>query len=196
MTNAVQNYLNDMLAAFDARATYERSKNAENDNMQKTLKDLRASVAHVKIAEIMSACNVNAQFINRAERNNARFNVYSAEKVVNVARAIASVNSLNHYTKAIYASILSFANAKLDFSHKDAIAACSLSVKCSDTKRAKALVQYQKHVAANTASTQASSSLNALLQYRVIEEYRDAANNVCYRAAQHEYNDKLKELCA
>lgn len=180
MTKKIQDYKVALVAAFDARAEYETAKNADNDSIQKTLKDMRVSVDHDSIAEIMLSANVDSNFINRSERKTARFNVYSAQKVVNVARAIASAETLNHYTKAILASAVALQSNEMLLTHKDASAACSLSVK-SDSKRDKLLKKYQKHVAANTAATQSSSSINALQMFDVLQETRDDANNVCYR---------------
>jgi Xaa-Pro aminopeptidase len=188
-------YLAQMLVAFDSRAAYEAAKNADNSNMQKTLADLKKSINHELIASVMSAANVSADFINRSERNNARFNVYSAEKIVNVARSLKSAASLNHYTKAITASIAAYAKAKLDFTHKDAIAACSSDSKV-DKNRDVVLKRYQKIVSATTQTTQASSSLNALLQYHVISEYRDTTNNVCYRMNDNDVAQDVLALCA
>jgi len=190
--NTVSNYLADMLAAFDARASYEASKNADNSNMQETLKDLRKSVNHDAIASVMLAANLDASFINRAERNNSRFNVYSAQKVVNVARHAASAATLNHYTKAILASLVAFKKANVDFTHKDAIASCSIDSKVNKAKDS-LLVRYQKVVAANTASTQASSSVNALQMMHIVNETRNAANETCYVLNDNEIAVKLIE---
>ncbi|SER26744.1 hypothetical protein SAMN05216548_11434 [Faunimonas pinastri] len=172
-------YRASLIAAFDARATYESAKNSENTSMQNTLATMKKSVDHDAIASIMLAANVDATFINRAERSNARFNVYASEKVINVARACASAAQLNHYTRAILLTAQAFQNAELRMTHKDAISACSMSCK-SDAKREKIIVKYMKHVAANTASTQSSSSINALQMFDVLRETRDESNAICY----------------
>lgn len=193
--DATSAYLADMLAAFDARASYEAAKNAENSNIQETIKDLRKSVNHSAIAQVFMSANVSADFINRAERNNARFNVYSAQKVVNVARAAKSASALNHYTKAILLSLREFAKAKVSFTHKDAIAACSIDSKVAASKEA-LIKRYEKIVSASTASTQASSSVNALLQFACVTEKRDSANNVCYELNENEITQALLERVA
>lgn len=182
MTQAVQDFRAALLDAIDSRAAYESAKNVDNTSMQKTLSDIRKSVNHDTIANMMLASNVDAAIINRAERSNNRFNVYSYEKIVNVARYLASVASINHYTRAILASVHAFETAEFTFTHKDAVCACSKAVKQTDSKKESILksVRYDKHVAANTASTQASSSLNALIAFNVLRESRDEANNVTY----------------
>ncbi len=188
--NKTQMFLSTMLAAFDSRAAYEVSKNAENTNMQKTLTDLKVSVNHESIAALMMKANVSADFINRAERSNARFNVYSAEKIVNVIRFAASAAALNHYTLNILKSVCACENASVDFTQADAVSACSLSVKVNAAK-ASHISQYQKHVSANTASTQASSSLNALLMTNVIIEKRNAANVTCFKLSNSDFASEL-----
>jgi hypothetical protein len=149
----------------------------DNANIQKTLAGIRADLDHDAIVATMIAANVPAEFINQAERGNARFNVYAAEKVANVARVLAGAGRLNHYTRAIVASAYRCAAAGLPFTHADAVAACSLEVKADP---AKPLVRYEKHVAPNTASTQASSSIAALKTFGVLTEGKTPSGAVAY----------------
>jgi hypothetical protein len=182
MSNIVTvKYVDLIVASFDRRAAYELDKNSDNDSMQKTLADMRKTVSHNAIASIMSVANVDADFINKSERVSARFNVYSAEKVINVAQSVARVRALNHYTRAILATCVKLAANDTLLTHDDAQSACSLSVKSKDAKREKLIVKYQKHVSKSTADTQSSSSINALQMYNVLIETRDASNVVCYR---------------
>jgi hypothetical protein len=182
MTKAISDYRTQMQTAIAARASFETAKNAANTSMQKTLTDFAKSVDHDTLAEIMIACNVDATFINRAERVNARFNVYAAEKVANVVRYLASVASLNHYTLAIIKTAIALESEKQIMTQKDACNACSASLKSSDAKREKIVksARYSKHTSANTATTQSSSSLNALIQCNVLSEARDAENNATF----------------
>lgn len=182
-------YMTSLLDAMNARFDYETAKNADSHNMQKTLADLKRAMSVVSVAQMMQAANVDAAFINRAERSNARYNVYAAEKVVNIARTLANVATLNHYTRAILLSMSALEANQLTLTQKDAVAACSVAVKLSDVKRDKLLVKYQKHASANTASTQASSSLNALKTFNMIRESRDDANNAVFVL-----NESAKEL--
>lgn len=184
-------YMTALLDAINARFDYETAKNADSHSMQKTLADLKKAMSVARIAEVMQAANVDAAFINRAERSNARFNVYAAEKVVNIARTLANVATLNHYTRAIILSMSALEANQLTLTQKDAVAACSVAVKLTDAKRDKMLVKYQKHASANTASTQASSSLNALKTFNMIRESRDDANNAVFVL-----NESAKELLA
>jgi sorbitol-specific phosphotransferase system component IIBC len=178
-------YVSSLNAAFDNRSAYEMQKeaidNKENHSMRKTLANLRKDMTHEKVAQVMLECNVDANFINRSERASARFNVYSAEKVANLARFIAKADFvLNHYTLAIVKTLKALESAEFSMTHDDAQSACSSDIRAQDTKKRKLIVQYAKVVAKNTASTQSSSSINALQMFSVINEVRDASNNVAY----------------
>lgn len=176
---AIAAYRTSLVAAMGDRAAYELGKDPGNDNIQSTIADLRKSVDHDMIAYVMLVAELPAGFINISERRTARFNVYSAQKVVNIARAVAAAERINHYSRAILLSAIALQNAGLAMTHADAAAACSLSVRTSPS-REKLLVKYGKHVAPNTASTQSSSSLNALRMMNVIGETRSADNETCY----------------
>lgn len=182
MTQTTTDYRTALLASVDARAAYELSKNADNDSMQAKLTQIRKSVDHDVIAQVMLASNVDADYLNRAERVSNRFNVYSAEKVVNVARACAKVSELNHYTLAVFKTAQALAKIESALTHRDAVSACSMKIKHSDAKREAIIKQtrFQKHIEASTASTQSSSSINALQAFNVLTETRDAANIVTY----------------
>lgn len=180
LAEKIEIFATEMKAAIDARVSYESSKNAANDSIQTTLAKFRKSVSHDDIVKAFVNANVDSSFINRSERVNARLNVYCAEKVANIARTIASVESLNHYTLAIFKSTLALNDADKLLNHKSACAACSLNCDC-DAATLKLLKRYEKHVAANTASTQSSSSINALLIFNVLEETRDDSNAIAYR---------------
>jgi hypothetical protein len=173
-----QEYVAALNTAFDNRASYEATKASDNDSIQSVLKSLRNDMTHEHVANVLMQSNVSAEFINRQERVNNRYNVYAAQKVDNAARASINVEALNHYSLAI----LRVACALKTISHKDAVAACSASVKHTDAARERVIksLRYAKHVAQNTATTQSSSSINALQTLNILSESRDDANNVVY----------------
>jgi len=179
--DAVSDYSARLLAAIDVRATYEREKNADNDSIQAKLKAFKSHVSHSRIAEIMMSANVDANLINRNERVNARFNEKAFVKVVNIARAIASAESLNIYTRAILASIKCFEDNDMLMTERETKLACTSNSRLTETTRNSALIRVAKIYDASTCSTQASSTNNALQAYNVIVETRDAANNVCFK---------------
>lgn len=170
-TNA-QEYRTALTSEIDARAAFELAKSSENDSMQDTLKKLRASVDHDTIAQVLLSSNVDVQIINRAERINARMNVYALEKIANIARAQCSAATLNHYTLAILKTALALEANERALTHRDAVCACSLDVKHTDSQREKVIktTRYAMHVALTTASTQSSSSVNALQACNVLTE--------------------------
>lgn len=182
MTKTIEEISTELNTAFDARLNYETAKNAENVNIVKTINNVRKSMTHATIAQVLLSSNYDAASINRAERVNARRNVYSIEKDDNIARTIAKVELLNHYTLAILKTAIALEQNDMLLTHKDAASACSLDVKISDATREKiiALNKYAKHIAANTASTQSSSSINALVAMNVLIETRDAAAAIAY----------------
>ena len=216
MFNTANEFKSAMLNAIASRFVYEAKKasaesNVEvtsenandvlkthNTSMFETLDAIRKSASHDVIANIMFLANCDAERINRSERSNARYNVYAYEKDINIARCAASVERLNHYTKAILLTAKKFAEQEneLLLTHDDAQSACSLSVKSSDSKRERLIVKYQKHVSAKTASTQSSSSINALQSFNVLIETRDASNKVAYKLNMNsDLTQRLLERC-
>lgn len=194
MTISIAKYTTAINTAFDSRASYETQKNKGNTNIQKTLSDMKKHFANETLVKVFNNAKIDADFINRNERSNAKFNVYAAQKVINIAKSSASAATLNHYTKAILATANALQAQDMLISHKDAVSACSLDCKHSDAKREKLIVKYDKHVAANTASTQSSSSINALQACNVLIEKRDSANTVCYELAKNPFAKKLIAL--
>lgn len=173
-------YIAKLNEAFDARVAFEAAKNADNLSIQAKIASIRSDVTHETVAKVMLAANVDVNFINRAERKTARFNVYSAEKVSNVARASVFAERLNHFSKFILLTAKAFAENDLLMTQQDAMIACSHDAKSSNSKKNKHIVKYAKSVAISTQSTQASSSINALQMFDVLRETRDDANNACF----------------
>lgn len=196
-----QTYIASLNTAIAARASYETEKNSANDSIQSVLTSLHKAFNRAEvIAQIMIDSSVNAEFINRQERSNNRYNVYAAQKVENAVSAASASEALNHYSLAILRAVCKLHT----ITHKDAVSLCSESVKHSDAKRERAIksLRYAKHVAATTASTQSSSSLNALLTCNILCESRNAENDVTYTlnsesamfkllAAQERYSEML-----
>jgi len=176
---AVIAYTADVAAAIVARKSYETEQNPENTNIQKTLDGLAADFAHVDVCKFMHAASVDANFINRQERKNKRFNVYSAQKVANVARAAAAAESLNAYSATLLRTAIALTRAELSMTHRDAHSALCLDLKV-DAAKAQHIVRYGKNIASNTADTQSSSSINALQMFNVLKEIRDDKNEVAY----------------
>lgn len=176
---ALANYSAALQQSIELRKSYEANANAENDNIQKTLSNLSKDFSHEAVVKIMHSANVDANFINRAERRNKRFNVYAAQKVANIARSAAAADTLNNYTRCIFLTALKLTQASLSMTHKDAQASLCVDLRADAAKDAY-IVRYAKTVAANTADTQSSSSINALQMFEVLSETRDERNEVAY----------------
>lgn len=189
----ITNYVVALNAAFDSRAAFEQNKNEANDNIQKTLKDLRKSMTRESVASVLLASNISAEFINDANRVDSKFNVYAAQKVDNIACYLLKAESLNHYTLAILRSLLSLEKHELQLTQDDAKSACTLEMKLKDAKREKLLIKYQKHVAISTANTQSSSSLEALVTFNVLKRARNAENETVFTLCD---NDATREIIA
>lgn len=187
MTNkmqAVAEYRVALAAQFDAREAYEMSQRANvekaNMNIFKTLKSLRDDFKTDIVCEVMHTANVDVAFINRQERENKRFNVYAAEKVANIARSAVNAEALKSYTRLIFLTALNLTKADKTMTHADAQASLCVDLKADAAKDAH-IVRYAKRIAANTADTQSSSSINALQMYNVLIETRDETNAVAYK---------------
>lgn len=181
-------YVADINVACDERDAYEVSKNADCVLMQKQIKDYRKSMTNERVATVMLLCNVNAQFINRAERSNARYNIKSVKKVVDNALFLAtSHNKMHHYCEAILKTAITLTDAKLSMTHEDAQTACTLKLKSSDKNKKALIKQYQSHVDISTANTQSSSSINALQMFHLLNETKDEKNNVAYTFNDEHY---------
>ena len=187
----VTEYKSALIAAFDSRASFEASKNASNENIQKTLRDLLKSISRDSVCTVLQASNVNAAFINESIRVDSKFNVYAAQKVDNIACYMNKAEALNHYTLAILKTLLSLEKNEMKLTQEDAKSACTLEMKLKDAKREKHIVKYAKHVAISTANTQSSSSLEALVTFNVLQRSKDSENNTVFVLAD---NDTAKAL--
>jgi hypothetical protein len=192
--NDAKSFALAVVQEFDTRIAYENTKNSENDNIVKTLNKSSAKLASVSAARVMMTCNVAASFINRAERVNAKYNVYASEKLADIIASLRDARCFtNAINNAIVRSMLKCDAAKIAFTHKLAIASASDKVNVDATMR-KHLVRHT--VSVSTASTQASSTMNALVTANICEEYRDDSNNVAYRLRDNVQVAALREIYA
>ncbi|MCP1540091.1 hypothetical protein [Methylorubrum extorquens] len=177
--DALNNYSVALQTSISARAAYEKAQNTDNDNIQKTLSNLAKDFSHEAVVSVMHTANVNADFINRHERKNKRFNVYAAQKVANIARSAAQADTLNNYTRCVFLTALKLTKEKLSMTHADAQASLCSDLRC-DAHKSAHIVRYARSIAASTADTQSSSSINALQMFDVLKETRDDKNEVAY----------------
>ena len=124
--------------------------------MYAKLKSSQKKFSKFDFASVMLACNVDSNLLNRQERVNARFNEKSYVKVLNIARAIDGSESLNVYTRAIFASVRSFEQNGMQITQAETKLACSSSGRAQSTVRNSALIRTAKIYDASTMSAQAS----------------------------------------
>jgi hypothetical protein len=191
MKNATD-YQTEILASIVARREYELDKNESCDSMLAHLDAYAKRLQNVSVCARLLAANVDSNILNRQERNNARFNIYAFDKLLNDV----SFATMNHYSKAILRATLALKSADLLLTHADAVQACTLDATQKDKSRAKIIsaARYQKHVALSTASTQSSSSINSLCALSVLVESKNDANHVVYSLADNEHTSALVAL--
>lgn len=162
----------EFFSQIDVRKEYEQNKSENASSICKKLDDLYKNATETHIA-IFLACNVDFSFINRQERANARFNIYAAQKVVKLCSAM----TLDAFTRAIVATLHRLHENNLQATRKDVESACSADIK-TESAREKLIkdVKRKEHIAANTVSTQASSSLNALDVMNMLVTSRNSEN--------------------
>lgn len=177
-------FISDLNASYDERVSYQRSKVADkgenkakgDDNIFLTIADIRKTTTHEVTAKVLLASHVDASFINRQLRDNARMNVKCIVKVNNIAQVIASHATLNSYTRSILITAIALTRANDVMTNADAQASICNALKA----RSPLINRYATNVAANTASTQSSSTNNALKVYNVFKETRSITNEAAY----------------
>ena len=168
----------EIASALDERATFEATKNVDNDSIQKHLKSARARLTTASVARFTIAANVSTRYFNEQERVNARRNVYAIAKLADLAQSIALGKAHNAINASVIRSLLKFDAAGVEFSHKCALAATSDKITI-DAPLRKLLSRHT--VSASTASTQASSTMSALEASRVVTVFQNDKNEQCYR---------------
>src|SRR6476620_10319026 len=121
----VQDFIDALNVAIDSRAAYEATKANDFSDYAKEFRKSNNAV----IAEKLLQCSVDANFMNRQERANNRYNVYAARKVFNAAHAATASAEINHFSIALLRAALAFEKIESKLTHADAVAACSASVK-------------------------------------------------------------------
>jgi hypothetical protein len=194
--DALASYIASLNAQFDARAAYESAKDADTfeRTMKHNLNDARKTMTNAHVAQFMLDCNVDASFINRSERCNARYNVKSIDKVNQFARYMLDASQVDVYTQALLTTIIRYTDADLSLSEKvDAVICCSSDNVQKDARKVSLTKQTAKVYSASTVSTQKSSSLNMLQMFNVIHQVRDDAQNVAFVFnKEHKLADKFR----
>lgn len=153
-------------AQFDDRAAYERAVNPSNGTIQDKLKGYRTRMAKPGIAGIMIATKIDEAFLNRSISEGKRFNIYAIDKMNDLLHGLNSGHFKNAINIAVMKSLFKFRAAGMPFTGLAAQACASDKVKV-DRAMQQHLVRHT--VAAGTAPTQSSSTMNALQVLGVVK---------------------------
>jgi hypothetical protein len=192
---AVSAMIVETATVLDQRADFEAAKNADNENIQKTLKKARAALVSAAAARVMLSAHVDPAFMNRSIHEGARYNVYAIGKFADIAQALSASDGKlrNAINIAVIKSLFNFDAQGLVFDGNMARAAASDKIKVNDPKQKMALVRH--NVSQSTAPTQASSTMSALTTLGVVTA-EGSTRNPTYKVVASPLSTRLKELLA
>lgn len=156
---AKEQKLTEVVAEYAARKEFEKSIPGMSSKMIPNLEATEKRLATLGAAAIFCAIDIDPGFINREVSTGSRFNVYALQKVQDIMAALGGAFLTNKINRAIIESMFNFKDAGVPFTGVAALCAVSDKIK-ADRAIAKHLVRHT--VAANTASTQKSSTMVAL----------------------------------
>jgi hypothetical protein len=158
----------------DERAFFEEAKNADNTNIQRTLKKVRSQLVTMRAAEVLLATSVEPTFINRTLHDGARYNVYALGKLADLVFGVTDGVIANAINIACMKSLFRFRAAGIPFTGEHAKMAASDKIRVADKAVRDALVRHT--VSASTAPTQASSTMQALETLGVVRREGSSRN--------------------
>jgi hypothetical protein len=159
---AVKEVAEAIAVQIEVRECFERAKDSSNTNIQRTLKSVRSRLTtSLDAARVMLATNVDPSMINRQLHDGQRYNVYALGKLADAIYALGNPAGYvgNKINNAVMRSLFRFKAAKIPFTTNLARAAASDKIRV-DASLKDHLVRHT--VAASTAPTQASSTLQAM----------------------------------
>lgn len=149
----------EVIAAFESRLAFEEAQVSVSEKMRDNLKTASARLASPALASILSVLDIDMRFVNREVSRGSRFNVYALQKVVDLVAALSSGIMGNAVNRAVVTSMFMCKEAGMPFNGDLALAAVSDKIRI-EPRFAKNLARHT--VSQNTASTQKSSTMNAL----------------------------------
>lgn len=156
---AIDAKLDQIEDAFDARASFERTKNAGNESIQASLKKSRSALQRGAVAALFAAINVDPDFICGSRNTGSAYNVYAIDKIADLVAGLNGGYVRNAINLAVCKSLFRFRAAGEVFTGEMARAAASDKLRVQG-KIKDHLVRHT--VSASTAPTQASSTMSAL----------------------------------
>ena len=155
--------------AIDERADFETRKNPDNGNIHSTLKKARTQLVTLRAAKLMIAANVDSGFINRVKHQGSAYNVYAIGKFADIVYGVTDGKVANAINLACMRSLFALKRAgidRMDMETAKGAASKQYAVKLSANIR-KHLLSHT--VSTSTASTQASSTMQALVTLGVLK---------------------------
>lgn len=182
----------------DIREAYEIQKGDEkgtNLNILSTIKKVRTQMVTLRAAKLLCAINVDPGEMNREIHSGARYNVYALGKLSDVIYGVTDGVIRNAINIACMKSLFAFQKAGVPFTMETAKGACSkqYALKKLDAATRQHLISHL--VAEGTASTQASSTMQALTTLGVVKP-NGAGKNPSYVLTDTPITKKLRDLMA
>lgn len=156
---AVATKQTEVNAEFSSRIAFEKAQPGLSAKMVPNLEASQKRLSSLAAAGLFCAVDLDPAFINREVAVGSRFNVYALQKVGDLVVGMTGGFLQNAINRAVLLSLFNFRDAGMPFNGDAALAAVSDKVKI-ERAIAKHLVRHT--VSANTASTQKSSTMNAL----------------------------------
>lgn len=160
--------------AIDARISREDAKSSMTSSNKKKLTDVRDVAARSdEIATLLLACNFDAASVN--------LNVYSVEKMLDIAQFACSASRMSQYCNALFDSAIALEKASIEITRDVVAALCTNDIKINAKIDAKIKnTRVQKAVSKSTIATQHNSTINAYLALHMLNVTRNANNDECF----------------
>ncbi len=160
--------------AMDDRAAYELI--GGSDNIQRTLKKARAQLATKRATAAMLVAGFNEAQINRSVQGSKRYNVYALGKLADVLYGVSGGAINNAVNNAIMRSLFKMRRSAHAFTMDVAKAAVSDKIRLTNKAIENLLIRHT--VSASTAPTQASSTMQALVDLGVVSRSGSEKNPI------------------
>lgn len=162
-------YVRRLTTSLDERAAFENAKDISNMNIHRTLKSCRAALARRAAGKALMIAGVDPDFVNRQLHDGSRYNVYALKKLADVVDGLNGGLVGNEINRAIIRSLYALADAGKGFTMEIAKMCCSKNYTAKGELEAGVRSQLFRYtVAPGTASTQASSTMQALQTLGVV----------------------------
>lgn len=205
MTNAIENARNNLFAQCETRISYEIDKASQADEsvtadnllIAKKLRKQRDSLNHENVLQLAIDFNVaEFDFFNVHKRSNERFNIYAIEKIAKILRNVVKADSMSKHCYNVLFNALKLRDAiesdKFEYTRSHVKSTVSAHYRDAQSKAVSKLAKRCETVSASTASTQASSTINALVVLHVAKLVK--ASDMKQEKLKFDYDHKVFSL--